>query len=150
MVSRAAIDEFLKLEALAVVGASRKRVKFGNKAYRDLKAKGYNVVPVNPTAETIEGDRCYRDVASLPKNVRGLVLVVPPVIAERIVPQAKAAGVTHIWMQPGAESKTAVASCRENGLTAIDGQCIMMHAAPVGAFHKFHRFFARLGGKTPK
>jgi uncharacterized protein len=150
MVTKAVIEEFLALDGLAVVGASRKRVKFGNKAYRDLKAKGYNVVPVNPQADAIEGDRCFRDIAALPKNVRGLVLVVPPVFTERIVVQAKEVGLTHIWMQPGAESKAALDFCRDAGLSVIDGQCIMMHAAPVRTFHRFHRFFSRLGGKTPK
>jgi len=150
MVTRQVIEEFLKLEGLAVVGASRKQAKFGNKAYRDLRAKGYNVVPVNSSAETIEGDRCYRDLASLPKSVKGLIVVVPPAFAERVILKAKDAGITHVWMQPGAESAAAAAYGRENGLSIIEGQCIMMHAAPVGTFHKFHRFFARLAGKTPK
>lgn len=150
MVSRAIINEFLGLEGLAVVGASRSRAKFGNKAYRDLKAKGYNVVPVNPQAETIEGDRCYRDVASLPKNVLGLILVVPPVFTEKVVVQAKEAGLTHLWVQPGAESNAALAYCRDHGITAIDRQCIMMHAVPVRSLHRFHRFLARLGGKAPR
>jgi predicted CoA-binding protein len=150
MVPRSVVEEFFKLDGLAVVGASKNRMKFGNKAYRDLKAKGYAVVPVHPREETVEGERCYRDIASLPKNVRGLVLVVPQVVTERVVRQAKAAGITHVWMQPGAESDEAVAFCRANDVTVIEGQCIMMHAAPVKALHKFHRFFARLAGKTPK
>jgi predicted CoA-binding protein len=150
MVTRRVIEEFLSLDGLAVVGASRIRAKFGNKAYRDLRSKGYNVVPMNPSAETIEGDRCFPDLASLPKNIKGLVMVIPPAFTEKVILKAKDAGITHVWMQPGAESAAAAARIRDSGLILIEGQCIMMHAAPVGAFHRFHRFFARLAGKAPK
>jgi hypothetical protein len=54
MASKAAVSDFLAQRTLAVVGASRKGSKFGNTAYKELKAKGYKVIPVNPHAEIIE------------------------------------------------------------------------------------------------
>jgi hypothetical protein len=150
MITRATFDEFLAQEALAVVGASRKKTKFGYKAFHDLRAKGYKVHPVNPNTGEVDGVKSYPNVAALPKGVGGLVLVVPPSQTERIVREAKAAGITRIWMQPGAESAEAVRFCEENGMTAISGICIMMQAVPVRSIHKIHRFFARLGGKIPK
>ena len=42
---------------IALVGASNDKSKFGNRIYRDLRSKGYNVVPINPKDENIEGDK---------------------------------------------------------------------------------------------
>jgi len=53
------VSEFLSQKTLAVVGVSRNQEKFSNGVYRELKAKGYRVFPINPNAETIEGDPCY-------------------------------------------------------------------------------------------
>ena len=65
MTSRAAVIDFLSQRSLAVVGVSRSGNKFGNAAYRELKAKGYRLVPVHPQAETLEGDRCARNLGTL-------------------------------------------------------------------------------------
>ena len=42
---------------IALVGASNDKEKYGNKIYRDLRSKGYNVTPINPKEEKIEGDK---------------------------------------------------------------------------------------------
>ena len=59
MTNKQTIQEFLAQPALAVVGVSRSGKKFGNTAFRELKAKGYRVYPVHPEAQTIEGESCY-------------------------------------------------------------------------------------------
>ena len=150
MVTRESIDDFLAQKTLAVVGASRDRKKFGNKAYRDLINKGYKVYAVNPHAETVEGAKCYPALAALPERVGGIVVVVPPQETEKTVSAAKAAGITRVWLQPGAESAAAVKYCDENGVRVVHDICILMEAKPTAFFHRFHRFFARLGGKVPK
>jgi len=58
------VQEFLSQKSLAVVGASWNRSKFGNIVFRDLRGKGYTVLPVNPGAEEIEGAPCYPNLAS--------------------------------------------------------------------------------------
>jgi predicted CoA-binding protein len=125
MTDRAAIDDFLSQQTLAVVGVSRDRNKFGNVVYRRLKAHGYEVFAVNPKTETVEGDPCFTDLASLPGAVGGVVIVVPPEITERVVHEAAAAGIRRVWMQPGAESKKAVRFCEGHGIRVIHGLCVM-------------------------
>ncbi|MDE3168636.1 MAG: CoA-binding protein, partial [Acidobacteriota bacterium] len=39
---------------------------------KELKAKGYRVLPVNPAAESIGGEKCYASLAALPEKVGGV------------------------------------------------------------------------------
>lgn len=63
---------------------------------------------------------------------------------------AVAAGIAHLWIQQGAESKEALAFCKKQNLSAVSDHCILMFADPVGSFHKVHRFFKGLFGGLPK
>jgi predicted CoA-binding protein len=149
MTSKAAVDEFVKQETLAIVGVSREGRKFGNTAYRELKAKGYKLYMVHPEAHILEGDQVYKDFVSLPEKVGGLLVVVPPEQTEMVVREAAAVGMTRIWMQQGSESEAAVQFCREHGISVVPGECIMMYAIGTG-LHGFHAWLWKLFGKAPK
>jgi predicted CoA-binding protein len=144
------VQEFLAQPALAVVGVSRSGKKFGNAAYRQLKAKGYRVYPIHPQARTIEGDKCYASLADLPESVGGILIVVPPQQTEKVVRAAAAAGIRRVWMQQGAESKVAVQFCEDNGITHVEGECVLMFAQPIAFYHKPHRWLWGLLGKLPQ
>jgi predicted CoA-binding protein len=150
MATKAAIGDFLAQRRLAVVGASAKKRKFGNVVLRELAAKGYEVHPVNPGAEEIDGRRCYPSLAAVAGLVDGAVLVVPPAQTEKVVREAAEAGVRRIWMQQGAESDRAVSFCRERGIEAIHGECILMFAEPAGFVHRLHRWLRGVTGKLPE
>ncbi len=150
MTSRSAVSDFVVQRKLAVVGVSRSGKKFGNAAYRELKAKGYELFPIHPEAETIEGDKCYRALSALPEPVGGLLIVLPPAQTEKVVEEAAAAGIERVWMQQGAESPAALRFCEEHGISAISGECILMFAEPVGWFHRAHRWVWGLLGKLPQ
>jgi predicted CoA-binding protein len=120
----AAIDTFLSGPSFAVVGASADRRKYGNKLLRAYLHAGRRVYPVNPRLDEVEGQRCYPDLASLPERVHGVSIVTPPAVTGSIVEQAAAAGIRHLWMQPGAESEAAIERARELGLELIhSGPC---------------------------
>ncbi len=150
MTTKAMIDDFLAQRTLAVVGVSRKTEKFGCTVYRELKAKGYRVFPVNPHAEEVMGDRCYPNLSALPEPVGGVVIVVPPAETERVVQDAATAKISRIWMQQGAESEAALRFCQNNSLSVVSGECIMMFARPIGLAHGMHRWVWGLLGKLPK
>lgn len=122
------INEFIAQNTLAVVGVSRDRLKFGNIVYRDLRNKGYRVLAVHPAHDTVEGDPCYPDLASLPTRVDGIVVVVPPSVTEQIVREADALGIKRVWLQPGAESAAAIRYCEEHGLDVVYDECVMVLA----------------------
>lgn len=120
------IEQFLTSESFGVVGASTNREKYGNKVVRVYQQDNRTVVPVNPRAETIEGERCIATVSDLPENVKS-ISVITPTITEQIVEQAIARGIENIWMQPGAESAAAIANGLKSGLNIIaDGSCILV------------------------
>ncbi len=149
MTSRAAVDDFISQEALAVVGVSRDPKKFGSAVYADLKTKGYRVYPVNPKAESIEGERCYPNLSALPEKVGGVIIVVPPQETIKVVQEAKQAGIRRVWMQQGAELQEAVRFCEENGIQAVAGECIFMFVRPAAFFHRMHAWVWGVMGKAP-
>ncbi len=147
--SKADIDSFLAERVLAVAGVSRSGKKFGNAVFKEMKQKGYTVYPLNPNAKEIEGEPCYPNIESLPKNTGGLLLVVKPEQALSLVTAAHAAGIGKVWFQQGSESEDALEFCRKRGMTAVSDECVLMHGDAVGSIHKVHRFFRRLFGTMP-
>jgi predicted CoA-binding protein len=109
------------------VGASSDRTKYGNRVLRAYMQKGLEVYPINPRADMIEGLRAYPDLKSLAKPVRGISVITPPAITERVVAEAAETGVRFVWMQPGAESPEAVRAARERDIEVIaDGSCFLV------------------------
>jgi predicted CoA-binding protein len=150
MATKAAVSDFLAQRMLAVVGASRTGTKFGNTAYKELKAKGYKVIPVNPQAEIIDGDPCYPSLSALPEAVDGVLIVVPPSETEKVVRDAAEAGIRRVWMQQGAESQAAIRFCEERGISVVHGECILMFADPTAVHHRLHRWAWGILGKLPQ
>ena len=148
--SRKIVDEFIGLKSIAVVGVSRNKDKFGNAIYREMKAKGYKVMAVNPKLDMAEGDRCYAGLGALPEKPEGVVLVIPPAETLSVIESAAQLGIKYIWLQQGANSPEGEAKCQELGLNVVSGECIFMFLEPVQSIHGFHRFVWKLFGKMPK
>jgi uncharacterized protein len=150
MTSKSVVQDFLAQKTLAVVGVSRGGKKFGNMAYRELKAKGYHVIPVHPSAEVVEGDKAYPNLAAIPEKPGGVLVIVSPAQAEKVVQDAAKAGISRVWLQQGAESPAAIQYCKDNGIKVVHNECIMMFAEPTGFGHKAHRWVWGVLGKLPK
>ena len=148
MASKASIDAFLAEPAIAVVGVSRSGKGFGNFAARELRRKGYRVYPVNPEADLIDGERCFRSLSGLPEPVRAVLVVVPPERALGVVQEAAAAGIRRVWLQQGSQSPQVILVCSELGLETVAGECILMFAQPTGV-HKAHKWIWGWLGKLP-
>lgn len=143
------VRDFVALRRLALAGASRSGKKFGNVIFRELAARGYEVVPIHPEAAEVEGVACARDVASVAGRVEGLVVVTPPPAAARLVGEAAAAGIRHVWLQQGAGSEEASTRASEAGVSLVQGHCLLMFLPGARGIHRFHRFLWRLLGKLP-
>ena len=121
------IGKFLASEAFGVAGASANRDKYGNKVLRCLLQNGKRAIGINPRATEIEGAPCVVSVADLPADVKSLSVITPPTITEQVVEEAIAKGIENIWMQPGAQSPKAIATCEQHGVNVIaDGSCILV------------------------
>ena len=121
------IKKFLEGQRFAVVGASADRAKYGNKVLRAYLQNKLDVVPVNPSGGEIEGLVAYTDLPALPRPVDGVSIITPPAVTERVVAQAISLGIKNIWMQPGAESASAIEQASEAGANVIaGGPCILV------------------------
>ena len=149
MNSKKVVEDFIAQKKIAVVGVSRKKTKFGNAIYKELKQKGYKVFPINPHINTFEGDTCYPDLLSLPEKVDAVVINVPPVQTEKVVREAKQAGINKVWLQQGSQSEEAVKFCEENGIDYVSNECILMFAQPSAFIHRAHKWIWGVLGKLP-
>jgi predicted CoA-binding protein len=75
-----AVDEFLGLKRIAVAGVSRQAggAHASNGIYSRLKERGFDVFPVNPNADEVLGDTCYRSLKDIPDGVEGVVIATNP------------------------------------------------------------------------
>lgn len=127
MTQRNDIARFLQANKFAVAGASTQRHKYGNKVLRCYLEHGYDVTPINPGAEEVEGVACVAGVADLPPGVEALSIITAPAVTLEVVKQAIEKGIKHIWMQPGAEDPTAVKLCHQHDINTIaDGSCLLV------------------------
>lgn len=110
----------------AIVGATNDSTKFGNKIFKNMRSAGYTVYPVNPRAQTVEGEKAYPDLASLPEKPQVVDIVIPPSLVSPVLEEAAKLGIELVWMQPGAESEAAISKANELGLKAIYNACAMI------------------------
>lgn len=142
-----AIQDFVGGKRIAVAGASRRPNKFGNIAYKELKARGYQVFLLHPEAKELEGAPCYPNLAALSGKVDGLLISVPPQGAEYLLREAATVGVRNVWLQAGAETPRLLRLGHELGLNLVSGKCILMYAQPVRGAHWIHRAFCKVTGQ---
>jgi hypothetical protein len=151
MTTKREIDEFLAQKTLAIVGVSRNGKKFGNAILKDLTKLGYRLLPVHPEAAEVDGVQAFPSFASLPEPVGGVIVCVPPARAESVVKEAAAHGVRRVWLQQGAGSAEAITFCQQNGISVVNGECVLMYPKPTTSWvHSAHRWVWDLIGRTPK
>jgi len=144
------VDEFVARKTLALIGFSRKSASMSHSVRRELVEKGYKIYAVNPAVRQVGDIMVYPDFASIPEKVGGAIFMTPAAKTAEALAAAVDSGVERVWIQQGAESDEAIKYCRDKNLPAVWGRCIMMFAEPVGSYHAFHRFFAKLFGKLPR
>ena len=145
--------DFLAQQRLAVVGVSRDPKDFSRCLFRELKKRGYDLVPVNPTGGEIEGLPCAARVQDIRPPVDGALLMTRPEVSEQVVRDCVAANIPRVWLHrgigPGAVSAAAVALCRQHGIVVVEGECPYMFLPASGFIHRTHGFFRRLArGKS--
>jgi hypothetical protein len=106
-------------QTVAIVGASADRAKFSNKAIHAHLRAGYDVYPVNPKEEMIEGLKCYKSVLDIPVALDRVSLYLPPAVGVKILDDIAQKGCQELWINPGAESPELLQKAQTLGLNAI-------------------------------
>jgi predicted CoA-binding protein len=143
------IEDFIAAEPVAMIGVSRNPKKFGQQAFKELRDKGLNVIPVNPATGEILGVKAYPNVNALPPEVRSIIIMTRKDQTLGVVKDAKAKGIRNIWIQQMADSKEALKELEGSDINCISGECILMHYKP-HSIHKFHRTLKKIFGRFPK
>ncbi len=149
-----AAAEFLGQERFAVVGVSRSSQAAANFIFRRLKESGREVYPVNPSSETVEGERCYPSLGSLPAVPDAVIVATHPDQAIEVARQCRDAKVQYVWfhrsIDGGSYTPEAAALCTDYGAAVIPGGCPMMHLEPVDVGHRCMYAVLDAFGKLPK
>lgn len=113
---------------IAIVGATDAPGKYGGIIYRDMKAKGYRVVPVNPTRPTVDGDPTVASLADMDETPDIVNVVVPPIRTLRVLDEVAELGDVAVWIQPGAADRAVRDRVDELGIPALIDACIMVQS----------------------
>lgn len=138
------IQNFLAPKKLAIAGASRNPKKFGAIVFTELKKRGFELYPVHPSANEIQGIPCYSKVDDLPAGVDHLYIVTPKSETLSLVSQALSKDIKQIWIQQSSDTPDALELAKQHQIPVISGRCMLMFAEPVGSIHGFHRFLSKV------
>ena len=139
-------ESFWQAQSSAVVGHSARRA-FPRISYGALRDLGRTVYAVDPSADRIEGDPAYPDLASLPGPVEAVVLELPREETAEWVARVAELGVKDVWMHMNTDTPEALAAARAAGLRARHGTCAVMYLKQGLTYHSIHRYINRLFGK---
>ncbi|WP_207842840.1 CoA-binding protein [Williamsia soli] len=119
-------------DTITVVGASADPGKAAHSVPAFMADRGWRIVPVNPKADELFGEKVYRTLADIPEHV-GLVDVFRPSEATPdIARQAVAAGASALWLQLGIASAEAREIAEGAGLLYVEDRCLIIEQRRLG------------------
>ena len=129
------IEDILRdCRTVAVVGLSPNPMRPSHRVAAYLQAHGYRIVPVNPNATEVLGERCYPSLTAIPHPVELVDIFRRSEEVSPVVDQAIQVGAGALWMQLGIVDEPSAARARENGLDVVMDKCMAVeHRALVKA-----------------
>jgi predicted CoA-binding protein len=122
------IPEILdRYRTVAVVGISDKPDRDSYRVAEYLKQSGYNILPVNPTLDQWLGIKAYRDLSSIPEDVRVEIVDVfrKPDAALQVVEEALKLKPAVVWLQEGVVNQEAAELAKSHGIQVVMDRCMM-------------------------
>lgn len=110
---------------VAVVGCSRDPGKDAHKVPKYLKEQGYRIIPVNPSADEILGQRCYPSLEEIEERIDIVDVFRPSAEVYKIVQEAIGLKPKVIWMQLGIVNEEAAKLAERNGIDVVMDRCMM-------------------------
>lgn len=110
-------------KTIAVVGASRDPDKAGGSVPFGLQRRGFRVIPINPFADELFGERVYRSLLDVPEKIDVVDVFRPAADAPEIARQAVAVGARALWLQLDIRSEEAKRIAEAAGLDYVEDEC---------------------------
>jgi len=119
------IRDILSLKKVVVIGMSKHSSKAANFVPKFLLDNGYDITPVNPTAEEILGKKCYDSVSEIDEKIDIVDIFRPsdqvlPFVQEAIKKKPKV-----IWLQEGIHNSEAEELARKEGIKVVYNRCML-------------------------
>ncbi|NBC25377.1 MAG: CoA-binding protein [Bacteroidetes bacterium] len=113
------------IQTIAIVGISRNRHKDSYFVGRYLQNAGYTIIPVNPGATEILGQKAYPDLVSIPGDIDAVDVFIKPEYVSEIVDQALEIDPKVIWLQLGVgEHPEEIEKANKHGVMMVQNRCM--------------------------
>lgn len=113
------------IKTIAIVGISRNRHKDSHFVGRYLQKAGYNIIPVNPGADEILGQKAYPDLKSIPEEIDAVDIFIKPEYVPEVVDQALEIDPNVIWLQLGTgEHPNEIEKAKKHGVMMVQNRCM--------------------------
>jgi hypothetical protein len=130
------IKEILeKYKVIAVVGLSKEPGKDSHRVSAYLKRHGYRIIPVNPFADEVLGEKSYQSLLDIPPEVQKTIEIVdifrpakdvPPIVEQAVKLKQKNGKPFVVWMQLGIINEQAAEAGKRAGLIVVMDKCLMV------------------------
>ena len=117
-------DILLSTKTIASFGVSSDPAKESYSIVGYLKSQGYHIIPVNPTATEILGEKSYPDLESVPEKIDVVQIFRKPEDVPPVVDAAIKVGAKVVWMQEGIVNEQAAQKARDAGLQVVMDACM--------------------------
>ncbi len=128
-------DILKKAKTIAVVGLSKEPEKDSYKVSLYLQQHGYRIIPVNPFADMILGEKSYKSLLDIPPEIQRTIDIVdifrrsedvPPIVEQAIQLKAQFGRPFVVWMQLGIVNEQAAEAASRAGLIVVMDKCLMV------------------------
>jgi len=120
------IAEMFEKKSWAVVGATQNPSKFGNKIFKKLQRNGYDVAPINPVYDDVEGVKTFKSLSDMPEKPECVNIVVSPERALNALEEAIKLGIKYVWFQPGAFNEDIIERAEVAGVNVVYHACVLV------------------------
>jgi predicted CoA-binding protein len=121
-------------KTVAIVGASNRRKKFGNKAVRAFLKAGWTVYPVNPKEDEVEGLHCYKSIKDVPQPIERVSMYVSPAIGKSMLDELCETHHQELWFNPGSADMELINLSKKLGLNPVQDCSIVAIGFSPGMF----------------
>ncbi len=129
------IDIIMESRVIAIVGLSKEPEKDSYRVSAYLQQHGYRIIPVNPFADEVLGEKSYPSLLDIPPEIQKTIDIVdvfrkakdvPPIVEQAIKLKSLFGKPLVVWMQLGIVNEQAAEAARRAGLVVVMDKCLMV------------------------